>query len=51
MKLTRWELERVLEALDKLIEEQQTEGRSTKNLLRLRSKALSYGDLTGKIRV
>ena len=49
MKLTSWEVERVLEALDTLIEEREEAGRGTSNYYRLRSKVVSYAQQTGKI--
>lgn len=50
MKLTQWELEKLLEALDALIEERKQEGQGTKNFERLYSKVSRYGEMTGKIR-
>lgn len=50
MKLTRWELERILEALNNLIEDREEQGGGTKNFERLRDKVVSYGEMTGKYR-
>lgn len=50
MKLTRWEFERILEALDNLIEDREDQGESVRNVYRLRDKVLSYGEVTGKYR-
>lgn len=48
MKLTSWELERVLESLDLLIQERTEEGRGTSNHYRLRNKIIMYAQQTGK---
>lgn len=51
MKLTVWELERILEAIDTLIDERVRMERSTKSFLRLRAKVVSYAEKAGKRRV
>ena len=47
MKLTAWEVTRLLEALDHEIEAQLEEGRSAKGLLRLYKKVHAYASLIG----
>lgn len=49
MKLTSWELERVLEALDMLIDERVENEKGTSSLYRLRNKYVSWAQKTGKI--
>lgn len=49
MKLTSWELERVLEAIDILIEGREREGRGTSSLYRLRNKYSRWAQKTGKL--
>ncbi len=50
MKLTEWEVARILEALEQRIEAVRGQGRGTKNYERLYSKVESYAEMTGKRR-
>ncbi len=50
MKLTKWEVGRILEALDEHIEQAARAGRGTKNLERLHAKVAAYATMTGKLR-
>lgn len=50
MKLTKWEVERILEALELRIEAVQEQGRGTKNFERLHAKVRTYAEMTGKCR-
>lgn len=50
VKLTQWEFESLIEALEDRIEGAAREGRGTKNLERLRSKVVAHAEMTGKRR-
>ena len=50
MKLTKWEVERILEALELRIEAVQSAGKGTKNFERLHAKVAAYASMTGKRR-
>lgn len=51
MKLTQWEFENLIEALEDRIEGAAREGRGTKNLERLYGKVVAHAEMTGKRRV
>lgn len=51
MKLTKWEVERVIESLESRLEEVRDQGRGTKSYERLLAKVCAHAELTGKRRV
>lgn len=50
MKVTSWELQKLLEALEALVNKREGEGESSRSLRRLKNKLVSYGEQTGKLR-